>query len=475
VVQGIEDLMTHGEIRARAVIAALPDGDYHATDYLEVKAGDDDRPIRISLCAQVREDELTLDFDGTDPQVPIAVNLLTEGRCHGDISYGLINFLRTADPSIPLNGGILRPIKARIPEGTVLNPVGRPAIGGRMATVIRVLDVVYAALSQARGDLLPAASGDPTLIFLAVGDGAEGPGTVSLLQPLGGGYGARPGCDGIDGTDSTTAWLRNAPTETLEVNLPILVRRYHLDDHVGAGRFRGGRGTVFEFETLRDGCRVLARIRTRLTLRPWGREGGEPGGKSAVWLNPGTPAETYFNVVDVLPLRKGDVLRFVTSCGAGHGDPLLRDPVLVLADVEAGLVDVEAAAREHGVVIARDHTIALDQTAELRRWLGQSRRQLGGGGGARPGKVSYGIERILYELGLQAKPEALRHYAQLPSWRQRLIDERIRTELEGAIGGDRESAFEEWWKSAAVVQGALEPCFTTPADATDSSLTRGQA
>ena len=55
-----------------------------------------------------------------------------------------------------------------------------------------------------------------------------------------------------------------------------------------------------------------------LMFRPWGRDGGEPGGKSGVWLNPGTSEETYLNVIDVLALKKGDVLRFVTSCGAGY-------------------------------------------------------------------------------------------------------------------------------------------------------------
>jgi N-methylhydantoinase B len=432
VVQGIDELMAQGEARARAVIASLPDGDYAATDYLEVKAGGD-RPIKIALSAQVRKDELMLDFTGTDPQVPIAVNLVTEGHCHGDISYGLINFLRTADPSIPLNGGILRPIKAHIPQGTLLNPVGRPAIGGRMATVIRVLDVVYAALSKARDDLLPAASGDPTLIFLAVPEGPDGPGTVSLLQPLGGGYGARPNADGIDGTDSTTAWLRNAPTEALELDLPIVVRRYHLNDHIGAGKQRGGRGTVFEFETLRDGCRVLARIRTRLMFRPWGRDGGEPGGKSGVWLNPGTPEETYFNVVDVLPLKKGDVLRFVTSCGAGYGDPLLRDPALVLADVSAGLVDAKAAKREYGVVVGDEAA-----TAALRRGMG--RREYD--------RISYGLERVLYELGVSPMAgDALAAYAELPSWRQRMIDERMRADPALSRNADPAAALEKWCKT----------------------------
>jgi N-methylhydantoinase B len=50
------------------------------------------------------------------------------------------------------------------------------------------------------------------------------------------------------------------------------------------------------------------------------------------------------------PLRAGDAFRLDTP-GGGYGDPLMRDPERVLADVRDGAVTVEAAQRDYGVVV----------------------------------------------------------------------------------------------------------------------------
>ncbi|MFC7539522.1 hypothetical protein ACFQU2_08695 [Siccirubricoccus deserti] len=45
------------------------------------------------------------------------------------------------------------------------------------------------------------------------------------------------------------------------------------------------------------------------------------------------------------------MFRLEVPGGGGWGDPLLRDPALVLRDVRNGLVSVAAARRDHGVVV----------------------------------------------------------------------------------------------------------------------------
>src|SRR6185369_2070210 len=64
--------------------------------------------------------------------------------------------------------------------------------------------------------------------------------------------------------------------------------------------------------------------------------------------------------IDIVTLAPGDVISFQTPGGGGYGDPLLRDPASVLADVRAGFVSAESAARDYGVVV-RD--AALDEAA----------------------------------------------------------------------------------------------------------------
>jgi N-methylhydantoinase B len=56
-----------------------------------------------------------------------------------------------------------------------------------------------------------------------------------------------------------------------------------------------------------------------------------------------------------------------TPGGGGWGDPLTRDPQLVLRDVRDEVVSVEAAVRDYGVAIGADgRSVDLAATAALR-------------------------------------------------------------------------------------------------------------
>lgn len=66
--------------------------------------------------------------------------------------------------------------------------------------------------------------------------------------------------------------------------------------------------------------------------------------------------------------RQGDVAEFYSAGGGGYGDPLERAVEAVVADVAAGLLSVENAREEYGVVVDPD-TLALElvETERLRR------------------------------------------------------------------------------------------------------------
>ena len=67
-------------------------------------------------------------------------------------------------------------------------------------------------------------------------------------------------------------------------------------------------------------------------------------------------------------------LELEAAGGGGWGDPLCRDPDLVLRDVRDGTVSESAASEEYGVVL-KDQPRAVDSpaTAELRDRLGHER------------------------------------------------------------------------------------------------------
>ena len=65
-------------------------------------------------------------------------------------------------------------------------------------------------------------------------------------------------------------------------------------------------------------------------------------------------------------VQAGDKFVCVGPAGGGYGDPLRRDPQLVLEDVTDELISINTAAKEYGVVITPDLTIDVAATAQRR-------------------------------------------------------------------------------------------------------------
>ena len=199
------------------------------------------------------------------------------------------------------------------------------------------------------------------MVALSLPDPEAGRRHVTVIEPMIGGGGGRPGRDGIDGCDASLGFLKTTPAETLEAEVPIVVRRFHLvPDSAGPGRFRGGFAVRLDFQVFRPEGLVTARGMERLRFAPWGVAGGAAGATGSVVLNPGTAAERPLSKIDVLALEPGDVLSVRTPGGGGHGDRLERPPAHVLADVAAGLVSPAHAREAYGVVVAGDR---VDETA----------------------------------------------------------------------------------------------------------------
>lgn len=354
--EGVVEFLDHVETRARAVFSSIPNGTYEFVDYME----DDmisDVPVRLAVAMTVTDGSIHLDFSGTDPQVASALNMPTAGVSHPFLAQALLAYAFSQDRDMPKAGAVMRPISVKLDRGSVLYPEFPAACGVRFASVLRVTDVVLGALAKALPETIPAAGGGSVAIVVcSLMEPRSGKRHVSAIQPMIGGGGASYWRDGLHGCDGTNGYFRNTPVESVEADIPVVMRRYELlPDSAGAGRHRGGMGVRLDFQVYQPDAMVTARGQERYKLQPWGLAGGKCGKEALAFLNPDTSREKSIGKIDAATLGPGDVISIRTPGGGGYGNPFERDPQSVIRDVETGLVSVDAARSLYGVEIVNGH------------------------------------------------------------------------------------------------------------------------
>ncbi len=388
--QGLKDLLDLGEKQARALIGRIPDGTYEFADYLDEDAPGG-VPVRLVLNLTIKGEEAVLDFTGSDPQLLSSLNVPTGGaERHILLMVGYTYCLYSIDPSILLNGGITRPARCIIPEGTILNPKFPAAVGMRSMTCGRLQGVTIGAFQAAVPDLLPAGpAGSSAIMNVKTVDNRTGRTLMASIDPITGGAGGWSGRDGADGSGANSSFLKNTPVEINEVEVPIRIKRYGLvPGSGGAGKHRGGLGTLLEFQVFAPNSVVTARNRDRTRFSAWGANGGLPGKTSMFWRNKDSANPIDLGNTDVVALDPGDTILVAACGGGGWGNPWERDPGLVLFDVQQGKVDVDAAEKDYGVVI-RDGQIDKAATQVARARLAAAERG--------PAHFNYNENRNAYE------------------------------------------------------------------------------
>jgi len=338
--------MDQSERRMRGELAKMPDGVYPAEDYLEdILPGGGD--VKISVTVTKRGGAITFDYEGTSPQVERPVNAPL-GVTVAGIYYTLIS---VTDPTIPVNDGCFRPVTLRVPEGCMMNP-RRPApvAGGNVETSQRNVDAIMKAFSQMVPGKVPAAS-QGTMNNVTIGGLRDDGSPWTFYETIGGGNGARPSGDGVDGVHINMTNTMNTPVEALEGYLPLKFKAYRLrPDSGGPGRFRGGCG-IERTWTLTSRKATLGVMAERHKIRPWGLMGGHPGAPGVYTLIKADGETVRLPSKCTVEIFRGDTLVILTPGGGGYGDPSERAPELVQRDVANGLVSPEEAERSYGVKV----------------------------------------------------------------------------------------------------------------------------
>jgi N-methylhydantoinase B len=345
---------------AKLIRMYIPEEPVTFTDWVD-DDGLGNGPFKMVLTLWREGDVCHADWTGTADQAPGSINFhINEGLCK--LFFG-IYMIMAFDPQILFNDGLYDVFEITLPEGTLLNPRFPAPLSNRLNVHTRFFDCQSGALGQRAPELSMAAGYGTSPVFVFSGVDAAGD-YFQFVELLFGGIPGRPIGDGLDG-HSWWPLFRTTPAEYAEAYHPVVIERYvPVCDSGGAGRHRGGTGIekVYLFTapgefTVHD---------DRALISPWGIGGGRAGGRSSKQLIRGDGSVVELpSKVDAHPVQAGERLVFRTAGAGGWGDPLERPSADVLRDVRRGLVSVEAAQRDYGVVI-RDDGVDESATANLR-------------------------------------------------------------------------------------------------------------
>lgn len=360
VVGALAGLLDYAEARARAQIAALPDGTYHHEDFLD-NDGVEDTLVPLKVAVTIAGDDIHFDFTGSAPQIGGARNMPISATLAG-VYYAV---KAVTDPTLPPNSGYFRAIRVTAPEGSVFNCRAPAAVGDRGATGNILGDLLMGALAQAAPERVMAGCGPLHGLIFSGMDPRRGAYFVDY-ETYAGAAGALCDADGKDAVRVHVSGAANLPIESVEQEFPLSVGRYELiADTGGPGQYRGGLGTRRDMVIWAEDARLAGRG-LRETVGAPGLFGGGGGALGRFILHPDTEnAEKLPGSFSECPVAAGSVVRVETPAGAGYGDPFTRDPALVLADVISGKVSPAAAEREYGVVLAPG---AADQQETGAQW-----------------------------------------------------------------------------------------------------------
>ncbi len=292
--------MRHVQDNAEAAVRGAISGLRDASFAYEM---DDGAVVRVKLSIDHAERSATVDFSGTSEQRPSNFNAPLS-VCKAAVLYVFRTLL---DSDIPMNEGVLKPLKLIIPEGSMLNPRYPAAVvAGNVEVSQYVTDALYGALG-----VMAASQG--TMNNFTFGDEQH-----QYYETIAGGSGAGPGFDGTAAVQTHMTNSRMTDPEVLEWRFPVLVETHAIRrGSGGAGQRRGGDGALRRIRFLQAmTANILAGHRR---IAPFGLEGAAPGALGRNWIERSDGTVEHFGATHTADMRAGDVFAIETPGGGGFG------------------------------------------------------------------------------------------------------------------------------------------------------------
>ncbi|XP_071510031.1 5-oxoprolinase-like [Diadema antillarum] len=304
----MQHIQANAEVAVRDMMKEIGQKTLDSTGHTTLTAKDfldDGSELALKINIDEEKGSAVFDFSGTSPEVygnmnaPAAVTM-----------SAIIYCLRCmVGHDIPLNQGCLKPIRAIIPKGTVLNPSPNAAvIGGNVETSQRIVDVILKAFQV-------CAASQGCMNNFTFGDD-----DVGYYETIAGGAGAGPTWHGRSGVHSHMTNTRITDPELFERRYPVILKQFQLNEGTGGdGRYRGGDGVIREIIFRRP--LTISLLMERRAFRPYGMKGGcegKPGKNFFTFANGHTINLGGKNSIKV---NAGDVLKIRTPGGGGYGPP----------------------------------------------------------------------------------------------------------------------------------------------------------
>ncbi|RJX23113.1 MAG: hydantoinase B/oxoprolinase family protein [Dethiobacter sp.] len=396
---------------AKKRISQLNDGIFRDVQFLDA-VGPLSKLLKIAITLEKKGDTLYLDYDGTSPQ--------TEDRSANCIPIGIIAiqmtyFMCHLFYDLPHNSGILEPLRYKIPVRSFLNADRElPKAGSPFTMDVNrqtMWQVINKAISSVMREFVLAqpANSFNTVVYGGINQYGA-PFADAGAEMNADGFGARFDKDGVHVAGASFAPMSSEPgeVESLEAALPFLYlyRGLHRDS-CGHGKFRGGAGmdyaiAVYDVPGIAFGSwgynskatsnkgifggyasPVLPFVRifnTNLREMMTSKEAKLP---CSSWMTyegkqiKGTyQADKYPS--PPIPMKEYEIVAGGSGGGGGYGDPLERDPWLVMKDIEDGIIS-HRSAREIYKVAYDENALLVDEekTKILREEERMNRRKRG--------------------------------------------------------------------------------------------------
>ena len=335
----------------RAEIRTIPNGLYHgeANVYYDGRHPGSQFKIRVDIT--VKDEEIVFDYSNTDAQTNGFVN----GTYTSSASATVLTFLQMVNPDMPHNDGMVRPLNIIIPEGTILNAAYPKATTFGNHLCPPNADSIIRAFANAIPERITA-GWNQLLCGLTTGtDKRKNSKFVDIVfLGLKGGSGATKGVDGYDhiGMIDASGGVLDQDYEMFEQQTPhLLLEHEYWRDSAGAGQYRGGLGIITKFRIRSEDTNAVTfgdgDVEPAFGL--FGGKGSTLNKIELIYPDGKVYKTTSKDLVENVP--SGTIWYQEAGGGGGYGDPLLRPAGKVAEEVRNGVISVERARSDYGVVV----------------------------------------------------------------------------------------------------------------------------